>query len=89
MPACQTTCRPTPENAVLVWCPCCCQPPDATSHSTGALDRRSTTHLNVRPLKVRPGLEVEKAGVQDGREASICGAEVAAAEALMLPNGLQ
>ena len=38
--SCQTTCSPTTENAGLVWCPCCCQPPDATaistSHSTGA-----------------------------------------------------
>ncbi|MEC8973858.1 MAG: hypothetical protein VX509_08045 [Verrucomicrobiota bacterium] len=54
-----------------------------------ALERLGVADLNECPLEVRPGLEVEKAGVQDGREASICCAEVAAAEALMLPNGLQ
>ena len=54
-----------------------------------ALERPGGAHLDEGPPKIRPGLEVEEAGVQDGCPPAVGGAEVAASDALMLPNGLQ
>jgi hypothetical protein len=54
-----------------------------------ALDRRSTTHLNLRPLKVRPGLEVHETGMQHRNSATVGGANFAAANALKLTDLLQ
>ena len=54
-----------------------------------ALERPGVAHLDECPPKIRPGLEVEEAGVQDGCPPAVGGAEVAASDALMLPNGLQ
>ena len=54
-----------------------------------ALDRRSAAHLNVRPLKIRPGLEIHETRMQHCDPAAVSGAKFAAVNALILPDLLQ
>jgi len=58
-------------------------------HLDVTLERLGVAHLDESPPEIRPGLEVEEAGMEDGHPPPVGGAEVASADALMLPNGLQ
>ena len=54
-----------------------------------ALDRRCAVHLNIRPLKIRPGLEIHETKMQHRDPAAVSGAKFAAVNALILPDLLQ
>ena len=54
-----------------------------------ALDRRCAVHLNIRPLKIRPGLEIHETRMQHLDPAAVSGAKFAAVNALILPDLLQ
>ena len=54
-----------------------------------ALDRRCAAHLNIRPLKIRPGLEIHETRMQHRDPAAVSGAKFAAVNALILPDLLQ
>ena len=54
-----------------------------------ALDRRCAVHLNIRPLKIRPGLEIHETRMQHRDPAAVSGAKFAAVNALILPDLLQ
>ena len=58
-------------------------------HLDVTLERLGVAHLDECPPEIRPGLEVEEAGMEEGHPPPVGGAEVASADALMLPNGLQ
>ena len=57
-------------------------------HLDVTLERLGVTQLDECPPEIRPGLEVEEAGMEDGRPPPVDGAEVASANSLMMPNGL-
>ena len=54
-----------------------------------ALDRRCAAYLNIRPLKIRPGLEIHETRMQHRDPAAVSGAKFAAVNALILPDLLQ
>ena len=58
-------------------------------HLDVTLERLGAAHLDECPPKIRPGLQVEEAGMEDAHPPPAGGAEVASADALMLPNSLQ